>query len=212
MKAIYTKLLSVQKKIGAISKDAENPFFKSKYFDINALIEHVKPVLNEEGLIVLQSLAHIEGKPAIETLIVDAESGEEVGHTTPLPVNDDPQKMGSAITYYRRYALVSLLFLNAEDDDGNKASKPQAKKYEDKPKSTGVKVDYDDGECTYSTGISGKTGKPWYMKKNKSTGEIDWLRDHEYDTVLEKAKAVPEEKPAAVELTVVDDPYSGLPF
>jgi hypothetical protein len=120
------KLLEVQKKIGAISKDSTNPFFKSKYFDINKLLEEVKPVLNELGLILLQPLDNINGKPAIRTMIIDSATGSTLtDNTITLPEISDPQKMGSAITYYRRYAIQSLLGLQAEDDDGNLAAKPE---------------------------------------------------------------------------------------
>lgn len=123
MKNLYIKLLEAQKRIGAISKDSTNPFFKSKYFDINTLIEEVKPVMNELGLIILQPLVFTsENKPAISTILVDAESGEEFKTMTPLLENPDPQKFGSVVTYFRRYALQSLLCLSAEDDDANIAS------------------------------------------------------------------------------------------
>jgi hypothetical protein len=132
------KLLEFQKKVGAISKDITNPFFKSRYFDINKLIEEVKPILNELGLILLQPLAETMGdKPALRTIIIDADNNKELISTqTPLPENSDPQKMGSIITYYRRYAIQSLLFLQAEDDDGNSAAqapKPTTKQTVNKP-------------------------------------------------------------------------------
>jgi hypothetical protein len=122
IKHMYQKLLDIQKEIGAISKDAENPFFKSKYFDINSLLEQVKPVLNKHGVILLQGLTNIEGKAALSTKLIDCDNKEAVESVVPLPELMDPQKMGSAITYYRRYALQSLLALQAEDDDGNSAS------------------------------------------------------------------------------------------
>lgn len=119
-KTIYQKLLEIQKKIGAIKKDKENPFFKSKYADINAYIEEVKPILNEHGLIILQPLLVIrQGCNAIKTIIIDSKSGENISSIIKLPDNPDPQKMGSTITYFRRYAIQSMLFLQAEDDDGN---------------------------------------------------------------------------------------------
>ena len=122
--SIYTKLLEVQKEIGAIKKDSTNPFFKSKYFDINSLLEQVKPVLNKHGLVVLQGLTNIEGKLALSTKIagVDKETSCEWETICPLPEVADAQKAGSAITYFRRYALQSLLALEAEDDDANVAS------------------------------------------------------------------------------------------
>jgi ribosomal protein L14E/L6E/L27E len=120
---IYTKLLEVQKEIGAIKKNSTNPFFKSKYFDINSLLEHVKPVLNKHGLVLMQGLSHIDGKLALETVIhVNTDKGTtfgegEIKYVCPLPEVLDAQKAGSAITYFRRYALQSLLALEAEDDD-----------------------------------------------------------------------------------------------
>lgn len=116
--SIYTKLLEVQKEIGAIKKEETNPFFKSKYFDINGLLAAVKPVLNKHGLLLLQALDN----GGLTTIIVDTETGKELSYGTAIPIVVDPQKAGSAITYFRRYALQSLLALEAEDDDANVAS------------------------------------------------------------------------------------------
>jgi len=116
------KLLEFQKKVGAIAKDSVNPFFKSNYFDINKLIEEVKPILNEVGLVITQPLTTVDGRLAIKTILIDIESDKElITEIAILPENPDPQKMGSIITYFRRYALQSLLFLQAEDDDANNA-------------------------------------------------------------------------------------------
>ena len=122
--SIYKKLLEVQKEVGAISKDSKNPFFKSKYFDINQLIEHVQPVLNKHGLVLTQPII----KGYVFSCLNDIDSTDSIDSSLQLPELNDPQKLGSCITYYRRYTLASLLGLQAEDDDGNKASKPVAKK------------------------------------------------------------------------------------
>lgn len=119
MKEILTKLAEVKKKIGKISKDSKNPFFNSKYFDINALLEHVEPLLVEYNLLLLQPIED----EAVVSRIYDVASGECMSSSKLLPILTDPQKMGSAITYYRRYTLQSLLGLQSEDDDGNKAAK-----------------------------------------------------------------------------------------
>lgn len=113
------KLLKIQKQIGAIKKDSINPHFKNKYFDINTLLEAVKPVLNNHGVVLLQGLVDINGQLALRTQLIDSESVEVVEATCPLPVCLDAQKYGSAISYFRRYAIVSLLALEAEDDDAN---------------------------------------------------------------------------------------------
>lgn len=119
---IYTKLLSVQKEVGAIKKDSKNPFFKSMYFDINSLLAEVKPKLHKHGLLMLQGIQANESGNMITTEIIDVETGEKIESDIKIPENADPQKVGSIITYFRRYALQSLLALEAEDDDGNTAS------------------------------------------------------------------------------------------
>jgi len=115
------KLLELQKRIKAIKKDSENPYFKSAYFDINTLLAEIKPILNELGLLVLQPITYREGKNILKTQIID--DGKVIADSEiALPDIQDPQKLGSAITYYRRYSLQSLLSLEAEDDDANTAS------------------------------------------------------------------------------------------
>ena len=127
MKNLYAKLLEAQKKIHAIKKVDENPYYKSSYFDINTLLSVIKPVLNDLGVLVLQPLGiTYDSKPTLFTRFVDVESGEEVEYQTPVIENTDAQKFGATITYLRRFALVSALCLEAsDDDDGNSAtSKP----------------------------------------------------------------------------------------
>lgn len=117
------KLLEFQQRVSAISKDSVNPFFKSKYFDVNTVIDTIKPILNEVGLVVAQPL-HIEnGKNLLKTEIWDGDTIVTYSEVY-LPEIADVQKLGAAITYLRRYSLVSLLLLQGEDDDdGNRAVK-----------------------------------------------------------------------------------------
>ena len=123
-KNIYQKLADAKSEIGAISKDSTNPFFKSKYFDINNLLAHVEPILHKHGLLVLQPIKN----NMVYTEIIELETGNAESSAIPLPELNDPQKLGSAITYYRRYTLASLLALQAEDDDAQSAKpKPQTK-------------------------------------------------------------------------------------
>jgi hypothetical protein len=122
MKNLYAKLLAFQTEIGAIKKESKNPFFKSNYFDINTLIETIKPALEKHKLVILQPLTNIDGKLALNTILIDAESGEMMQSVNFISEGSKPQETGSAITYYRRYALQSFLLLEAEDDDGNSSS------------------------------------------------------------------------------------------
>lgn len=133
MNNLYKKLLLLQKEIKVIIKDQENPYFKSKYFDINTVIEELKPLFNKHDLLVLQPLTNIDGMSCITTILID-ESGEKMEFTTPLISNTDPQKFGAIITYTRRYALTSLFLIQGElDDDANSVSLPKATKKTDEP-------------------------------------------------------------------------------
>lgn len=128
--SIYKKLADAKKEIGKISKDSKNPFFNSKYFDINSLLEHVEPILEKNGLLVLQPIENDK----VNTVIFEVEDGGNfITSAIPLPNIQDPQKLGSAITYYRRYTLQSLLALQAEDDDANKASGHKPQKEDKRP-------------------------------------------------------------------------------
>ena len=113
------KLLEAKKEIGKVAKNAKNPHFKNTYADVNALIDAVEPILHTHGLLLLQPI--IENN--VVTRIIDVESGESIESSLPLPQGLNPQQLGSAVTYFRRYTLQSLLSLQATDDDGNDASK-----------------------------------------------------------------------------------------
>lgn len=114
MNSVYPKLAKVKAVLNPIRKTETNPFLKSKYFDINSLLEQVEPILQEHGLILAQPIQ--AGK--VVTFLIDPETGDDLGSEIELPQIQDPQKLGSAITYYRRYTLQSLLALQALDDDG----------------------------------------------------------------------------------------------
>jgi len=120
---IYEKLFHLQQEIGSISKDAKNPFYKSKYFDINSLIGQLKPLLAKHQLLLMQPINDNKVYSVIHDL-----DGSSVTSSMELPVGLDAQKMGSAVTYFRRYTLQSLLGLQAVDDDGNLASTTRPQK------------------------------------------------------------------------------------
>lgn len=121
----YEKLSAVKAEVGRISKDSNNPFFKSKYFDINSLLMHVEPIIQKNGLLLLQPIQ--DG--LVKSIIYDT-NGFSIESGINLTGITDPQKLGSAITYFRRYTLQSLLALQAEDDDANLASKKTIKESE----------------------------------------------------------------------------------
>ena len=123
------RILEVQKEIGSLSKQSKNPFFKSAYLDLNDLLTHVTPLLNAKGLVLTQPLIDV----TVYSTISDSESGKAIiTSSLTLPSNlTDPQKIGSCITYFRRYTLKSLLAISEVDDDGNLAAKPTKKHLSD---------------------------------------------------------------------------------
>ena len=120
-KTLQTQLLEFQKKVNVIKRDAKNPHFKYTYASLTQIISEVKPLLSECGIVLTQPL--INGN--VSTFLT---YGSEVLESSiPLPVGLQPQPLGSAITYFRRYTLASLLALEIDDDDANEASKQPTK-------------------------------------------------------------------------------------
>jgi len=123
MKEIITALLAAQKEMGTAKKGSANPFFKSKYADINAIREACIPVLNSHDIVVLQPTVHIDGRNFVKTILMHT-SGETIEGLTEIlfiKVND-AQAQGGGITYARRYGLQSLVNIGADDDDGTAAN------------------------------------------------------------------------------------------
>jgi hypothetical protein len=121
---IYQKLHLAKQSMGKVIKNANNPHFKRSYADINSIIDTVEPILLDCGLILVQPIKDDK----VYTTIIDVENGDRFDSYMTLPPITDAQKLGSAVTYFRRYTLVSLLSLQAVDDDGETASRaPKAK-------------------------------------------------------------------------------------
>lgn len=123
MKEIITALLKAQAEMGNAKKDANNPFFKSKYADLNSVREAIMPHLIENKILVLQPMVTIDGSEYVKTVLLH-ESGESIESFTKIlcKSQNDPQAYGSGVTYARRYGLQSLLSIGADDDDGNAAA------------------------------------------------------------------------------------------
>lgn len=160
---IYERLAMVRSMVGAVKKTAKNPFFKSSYADLNGVMDSLAPALVECNLIYVQYANRHDGVDVLTTELVNISNPEEkiVSHTHLVIPSADMQKLGGAITYARRYALVSMFGLEAIDDDGNVAAGKQkpltatqlhnkrinnAKKLLDKAKKEG---DYDTASDIY---------------------------------------------------------------
>lgn len=127
-KDIDKAILDIQSEMDSVSKDKENPFFHSKYADLNSVWSVLQPLLSKNGLIVLQPLSIRDGKNTLITCVKHVKSGEYYEGEIVMPDRDDPQKTGSIITYFRRYLIVSMFGIMQEDDDGNKGRAKKKKK------------------------------------------------------------------------------------
>lgn len=118
---LINALVKAQSEIGNVKKDAENPYFKSGYATLEAVIETVKKPLNDNG-IYFQQVAHDkEGGIGVETLLHGHGSSISSGTVFIPATKNDPHAFGSALSYAKRYSLMMACGLASEDDDGNKA-------------------------------------------------------------------------------------------
>jgi len=117
--------LKAQTAITFAAKDATNPHFKSKYADLESVIDAIKKSLNDNGIMFIQSFSPSDANRLSLTTRLMHESGEWIEDTLNMPLQkNDAQGYGSAATYSRRYALAAITGLYQADDDGNEAVKP----------------------------------------------------------------------------------------
>jgi hypothetical protein len=115
-------LVLAHAEIKGVVKSATNPFFKSKYANLESVVDAVKEPLLKQGIVVIQGLQDAENGVAIETMLLH-KSGQWISSTLRLPASkEDAQGYGSACTYGRRYGLMAICGVPAEDDDGNAAT------------------------------------------------------------------------------------------
>ena len=118
---IATALSAAQGQIDDASKGSENPYFKSKYADLAAVRSVIREPLAANGLSIVQLPRTVEGGAIVKTILMHT-SGQFISNELFMPAGKaDPHGLGSAITYARRYSIMSMLALAAEDDDGNAA-------------------------------------------------------------------------------------------
>lgn len=118
-------MVKVQADIRHAVKDASNPHFKSSYADLQSVTDACRPALVKHGFSVMHGCDSTDGNTVTVTVRLQHTSGEWVESSLTLrPTKADPQGIGSAITYARRYTLASIVGVATEDDDGNAASSP----------------------------------------------------------------------------------------
>ena len=122
-KSIFAALAAAQMEMGPALKDSANPAFRSKYADLASVMQACMGALNKHGICVMQPTGEDETGRYVKTILAHT-TGETVECRVPLIVGkNDMQGYGSAVTYARRYGLMSMAGIAPEDDDGNAAAK-----------------------------------------------------------------------------------------
>ena len=122
IKELATALCKAQGEMKFAVKDAANPFFKSRYADLASVIEAVKLPFANNGISFVQGTDFEDTAVIIETMLMH-NSGEWIASRLKMqPIKNDPQSVGSAITYGKRYGLQAIAGVPSDDDDGNAAT------------------------------------------------------------------------------------------
>ena len=121
--SIYKDYASLRKDIGKLQKSGTNPHFKNTYVELNTALEEIDKCIEKHNFVCfIQVPITIDGKNYLHTELIHS-SGEKIeGDLELITVRQDPQMLGSSLTYARRYSLITMLGLQAVDDDGNEAS------------------------------------------------------------------------------------------
>jgi len=116
-------LAAAQGEMSAAAKDATNPHFKTRYADLASIMDACRGPLAKHGLAVTQLPGRgDDGAVTLTTVLMHA-SGQHIGSTVGArPAQENPQVVGSILTYLRRYALASVVGVVSDDDDGEAAS------------------------------------------------------------------------------------------
>lgn len=122
---IEAAMFAAQRNMSNAKKGSQNPYFKSKYADLNSVREAVCPALMEQDILVTQPEVVIDGRNYVRTLLTHVPSNTSIYSDVEIMMiqQNNPQAQGSAITYARRYGLQSICGIGAEDDDANIAAK-----------------------------------------------------------------------------------------
>lgn len=165
--SLYRKVWDAKRQIGKVYRNAQS--HHSKYADLNNILDTVEPILFDYGLILMQPIR--ENK--VVTQLIDVDSGDLVESCIDLPNITDPQKLGSAISYFRRYTLSSLLSISTTDDDDAQSA---TKSMEKKPAAS------DDLVKRFVQSLADGTAK-WNIEKFKANYELNEVQIKLIETV-----------------------------
>lgn len=187
-----SKALAIfHKEVGKIGKDAKNPFFKSNYASLPHILDEIAEPLEKAGLVLTQ----FPDGSGLTTMLIHANSGQYLEATYEMPVAkaNDPQALGSAISYARRYAVSSILSLKIEDDDAESAMKSVRSVGQITYIGKGIKKD---------NNPQPEDNRPWLNKGEALDKAMQYLRDGGKLETIESKYKLSKEIKASLELVV----------
>jgi ERF superfamily len=126
MKLITAALIAAKAQFTPIHKNKVNPHFNYKYATLDEILEAIAPALLANNLLLIQPTIAKDNLTVLKTILIHAESGEQLESELTIPAISDPQKLGAAMTYYRRFSICSLLAIAPDDDDDGTTAKATA--------------------------------------------------------------------------------------
>lgn len=135
LKDLAIAVSKMQAEIEGAKKTSNNPFFKSAYADLHSVWEAVRTPLTKNNLSVIQMPYSDGNLIGIETTLLHSSGQSMTQKFGMVPIKNDPQAVGSLITYFRRYSLMAVCGVAPEDDDGNSASQPVVNRLANNPAS-----------------------------------------------------------------------------
>lgn len=205
-----------QEELAPVFKGSVNPHYRSSYANLEDVIKHVSPLLTKNGLCFTQKLRIDNGKNIIQTIVFHTESGEKLDSEMLLIEINDAQKIGAAITYYKRYELQAILGLATTDDDaeslrdksGDKQNEPfQGKSVSDTAKERDAIVNDVKSFLKEKTHGMSLTEGMAFLKKHFQANEMTDLNsrsNEELKRLLSNAMNYKEEKKVSTHRFQVD--------
>jgi hypothetical protein len=156
--ALVAALSAAQSEIRAAAKDSTNPHFQSSYADLASVWECCREPLTKQGLAVIQ-LPSADGTRVTVVTILAHKSGEFIaGELTLSAEGPTPQKIGSAVTYGRRYGLAAIVGVAPDDDDDAEGAEGRgAQQKKQPPKLVPAKITKQEQDSLFE--LAGKSGK-----------------------------------------------------
>ena len=203
-------LVKAQSELESAKKDSDNPFFKSKYADLASVWDACRDALTKNGLAVVQPFDNDEnGGVIVETMLIHSSGQWLMGSLTLRPVKADPQGIGSAITYGRRYSLAAIVGVIQTDDDAEQAMGRNDKTATRRPVPTPIvktkPVDATGGKTISTSDVAVlkkvAADNNWSAAELNDTvktllkkPDVNRLTDKQFEWLMVKIKSMPFEK------------------